>query len=165
MNLRNRVRLSPMAAEASWWLLVAWLLLDVLPGNRYLRLLPPKRSPEPQQPPGATPIALEARAVSQVVDFLSQRLPVRSVCFHRAIAVDRMLRRRRIAHVMHYGVLRENGALKAHVWVTSAGVGVIGLAEAAPYTEIAQFVETSAPSSAAAAMPQVVAGRQLDPRQ
>jgi hypothetical protein len=141
MNLRNKLRLSPLAAEASWWLVVAWLLLDVLPGKLYLRILPPKRIPEPVPPVDPTSYNPYARTVAHVVDYISRHLPVRAVCFHRAIAVDRMLARRGIPHVMHYGVLRENGALKAHVWITSTGMGIIGTAESAAYTEIAQFVE------------------------
>jgi hypothetical protein len=141
MSLRHRVRLLPLAAEASWWLSVTWFLVDILPGNLYLRLLPPKRTPLPYEAPDRLRLDPRVHTIANVVKFISKRLPVRSVCFHRGIAVDRMLRSRSIERVMHYGVLRENGALKAHVWITSAGFGIIGIREAAPYTEVAQFVD------------------------
>jgi hypothetical protein len=141
MNLRDRVRLSPQAAEAFWWLIVAWLLLDALPGKLYLRILPPKRPAMPPQPPQGAALDPRVRTISHVVDYVSRFLPVRSVCFHRAIAVDRMLSRRRLPRIMHYGVQRENNELKAHVWITSSGFGVIGTAESREYTEIAQFVD------------------------
>ncbi|WP_396270920.1 lasso peptide biosynthesis B2 protein [Granulicella paludicola] len=141
MSLRHRVRLLPLAAEASWWLGVTWLLVDLFPGHLYLRLLPPKRTPLPYEAPDSLRPDPRVHKIANVVKFISKRLPVRSVCIHRGIAVDRMLRSRGIQRVMHYGVLRENGALKAHVWITSAGFGIIGTHEAAPYTEVAQFVE------------------------
>jgi hypothetical protein len=153
MKLRNAVRLSPVAAEAFWWLTLAWVLLDVLPGTLYLKIMPPKRVPGPPEPVSATPLDPRIRTVAGVVGQVANLMPVRSVCFHRAIAVDRMLRRRGIPSVMHYGVLRDSGALKAHVWVTSAGVGVVGLTAAEPYTEIAQFVDVDKSTHSAVPTP------------
>jgi hypothetical protein len=141
MNFRNRLSLSPVAAEAFWWLIIAWLALDVLPGNVYLRLLPPRRPVGKAENVDTVLLDPRATIVAHVVDYISRRLPVRSACFHRAIAVDRMLSRRGITRIMHYGVLRDDGAIKAHVWITSAGTSVMGVADAEPYTEIAQFVD------------------------
>ena len=74
---------------------------------------------------------------------MAERLPFKSMCFAQGIAADRMLKRGGIRHILHYGVLRDNSELKAHVWVTTAGQGVVGVSASRGYTEIAQYVENS----------------------
>ena len=140
MSLRTKIRLVPLAVEAGWWLCVAWLLLDVLPGKLYRRILPSSRVPQPIETYDSARHDARASRISGVIQYMAQRLPFHPVCFPQGIAADKMLQRRGIAHVMHYGVMREGGELKAHVWVTASGQGVIGVPAAKPFTEVAQYV-------------------------
>jgi len=74
------------------------------------------------------------------VEAWSRRVPWRTVCFQKGLALHFMLRRRGIASRLHYGVRpdREEG-LKAHVWVTVDGRPVIGGEEAADFPCLATF--------------------------
>ncbi len=135
-------------AEAAVWLLVAWLLLDVLPGGLYRRLLPTAATPEGTTQVPATPLPPQTRLslirVVRAIYRVSHRLPFRSVCFHRAIAAQYMLRRRGLASEMHYGIdPRRTGVMRAHVWITHCGVDVVGGADREGFTEVARFSGTS----------------------
>lgn len=70
----------------------------------------------------------------------SSRVPWRTVCFQKGLALHLMLRRRGIASVMHYGVA-QNAAdgLAAHVWVSAGGRDVIGGEEAHRFVCLATF--------------------------
>jgi len=129
----------PIAAEATAWLLMSWLVLDVLPGKLYRHCMQPRlRTRELTEEQSSRQI----KRVSWAVRRTSIRLPWRSVCFHRGIAAHQMLRRRGIASTLHYGVNpKEN--LAAHVWVTACGKPVVGVREAAGYTQIAVFPDAT----------------------
>jgi hypothetical protein len=67
-------------------------------------------------------------------------LPWRIVCFQKGLAMQWMLRRRRIAALLHYGIAQdEQRGLTAHVWVTHRGEGIMGADEASGYTCLATF--------------------------
>jgi hypothetical protein len=121
-------------------------VLDVLPGKQYLKLLPAAvkaNSPGVQAVEEAPPDIV--RAVSWAVCGVSRRLPVRSVCFHRGIAAQRMLMRRGLPSVLHFGAARaEDGNMQSHVWVTSGATNVVGVQESAAFEEIARFPSENA---------------------
>jgi hypothetical protein len=74
------------------------------------------------------------------VDAWARRVPWRTVCFQKGLALHFMLRRRGIASVLHYGVRQEAEAgLKAHVWVTVDGRFAIGGEEAPGFACLATF--------------------------
>jgi hypothetical protein len=76
------------------------------------------------------------------VEAWAARVPWRALCFERGLAVHRMLRRRGVPSVLHYGVAREaGGGLAAHVWVTVGGRPVIGGDEAPRFACVARFPE------------------------
>jgi hypothetical protein len=80
------------------------------------------------------------RKARWAVEAWARRVPWRAVCFQKGLALHWMLRRRGVESVLHYGVAQEAGAtLKAHVWVTVAGVPVIGGEEAAGFACLATF--------------------------
>jgi Transglutaminase-like superfamily len=65
----------------------------------------------------------------------------KAVCLPQAMAAHRMLRRRAIASVMHFGAVnRGNEALDTHAWFNAAGVEVTGYPVEERLTEIACFV-------------------------
>jgi len=72
------------------------------------------------------------------VNAWARRVPWKAVCFQRGLAVHVMLRRRGVPSHLHYGVSQADG-LKAHVWVSAAGLDVIGGQEAAGFTCLATY--------------------------
>lgn len=62
-----------------------------------------------------------------------------ALCLPRALAAQTMLRRRGIASRLCLGVAREGGALRAHAWVEVEGRTMVGGAEAARFTRLAEF--------------------------
>jgi Transglutaminase-like superfamily len=75
------------------------------------------------------------------VEAASRRIPWRTMCIEKGLAVQRMLRRGGIDALLHYGARLDpkSHKLEAHVWVTVAGSAVIGGEEAVDYREIASF--------------------------
>ena len=74
------------------------------------------------------------------VEKWAERVPWRTVCFQKGLALHIMLRRRGIDSTLHYGVMQnaEDG-LKAHVWISESGLIVMGGEIAADYQELASF--------------------------
>jgi hypothetical protein len=74
------------------------------------------------------------------VEAWAKRVPWRTVCFQKGLALHLMLRGRGIPSVLHYGVRKDAGAgLKAHVWLTVGGRPVIGGEEAPAFACLASF--------------------------
>lgn len=85
----------------------------------------------------------EISRVTSAVNALARRLPWKIVCFQKGLALHRLLQRRGIRSLLHYGVAQDGKAgLKAHVWVTYQDEPVIGGAEAVGYTCLATFPGT-----------------------
>lgn len=80
------------------------------------------------------------RKARWAVEAWARRVPWRTVCFQKGLALHWMLRRRGVGSILHYGVAKEAGAgLKAHVWVTVGGRPVIGGEEAPGFACLATF--------------------------
>jgi hypothetical protein len=91
--------------------------------------------------PASTPAARAAVARCRwAVEKWGDRVPWRTVCFQKGLALHMMLRRRGIASVLHYGVM-QNAArgLAAHVWISEGDRLVLGGEIASDYTELARF--------------------------
>ena len=74
------------------------------------------------------------------IEACARLLPWRIVCFQKGLAMQWMLRRRRIAALLHYGIAQdEQRGLTAHVWVTHRGEDIMGGEEASGYTCLATF--------------------------
>ena len=88
----------------------------------------------------ATPDEAFLRKARWSVEAWAKRVPWRTVCFQKGLALHFLLRRRGVASVLHYGVRQEPAAgLKAHVWVTVGGRAVIGGEEAPGFACLATF--------------------------
>jgi hypothetical protein len=61
----------------------------------------------------------------------------------RALAAHAMLRRRGIASRLCLGVARDNGELATHAWVEIGQDKIVGGAEAARFTRLAEFGQAS----------------------
>jgi len=123
------------------------LLAEALPAlavaSAAIRLVPFKRLAARASRPGprgAVPEEAWLRKLAWSVDAWGSRVPWRALCFEKGLAVHRMLRRRGVPSVLHYGVARDSaGGLAAHVWVTVAGRPVIGGEEAPRFACVARF--------------------------
>jgi hypothetical protein len=75
------------------------------------------------------------------VEAASRRLPWRTMCIEKGLAVQRLLRGAGLDAVLHYGARHDplSARLEAHVWVSVGGAIVIGGEEAADFREIATF--------------------------
>ena len=127
-RLSRRRRL--LLARAAWALAGAAVAVRFLPFRRAIRF-------------GSAPVG--DRQVASVrehvwaVERTAQFLPVRSVCIHKGLALQRMLRSDGVGAVLHYGVGRNSDELRAHVWVTVDGEIVIGGDEAAHFHCVATY--------------------------
>lgn len=85
--------------------------------------------------------AATARAVRWAIRASAPFLPFRAVCLQQAMAARRMLQRRGIASVMHFGAPAEGERpIDAHAWLDAAGIKVTGYPLPEGMREIACFV-------------------------
>ena len=65
--------------------------------------------------------------LSWSVRSVARKLPFRALCFEQGLALQRMLRRRGVDALLHYGLGKDEADLiEAHVWVTAGDRVVIG---------------------------------------
>ncbi|HEU0044530.1 lasso peptide biosynthesis B2 protein [Sphingomonas sp.] len=61
------------------------------------------------------------------IEAVARRMPWRTVCFQKGLALHLMLRRRGVPAMLHYGAGKDpEGALAAHVWISVDGQTVLG---------------------------------------
>lgn len=89
----------------------------------------------------------EERAIAEEIGWAVTRaaryVPFKAVCLPQALAAKRMLRRRGIASVLHFGANFGKDAerrFNAHAWLDTAGVEVTGYPVAHDFTEVGCFV-------------------------
>lgn len=114
-RLRSRsVRQWLTLGEAGILLFAARLAIKALPTARIVRWV--KRPLKQAVPRVEAPVDLEQ--LRWAVTAFSRNAPIRLVCFPQALAMHAMLRRRRIASEILYGVARlDDGKLTAHTWL------------------------------------------------
>lgn len=136
--LRRMVRSSPadlrLLAEATLELSAASLAIQLLPFRRHVRM-------------GSVPVARISRSGAErciwAVNAAAARLPWKTVCFQKGLALQRMLRKRGIAALLHYGIGKDaDGGLMAHVWIEAEGRVIMGGAEACGFRHVATYPET-----------------------
>jgi hypothetical protein len=123
--------------EAFFWLWTARQVLQWVPFPRLAPWL--SRGVTTVETTGPERLRL-CRKVRGTVLRAARCLPGRFVCFPRALAAQRMLRRRRIGTELYYGaaVLPDQG-LKTHVWLQDGPVGVVGYRAAERYRVLACY--------------------------
>ena len=138
-NIHPIARFQRLPAGRRELLLQATLLLAV--ASAAVALLPFRRAVRV----GAVPLTShQGRPVEDCVwaiEAAARRLPFRTMCIEKGIALQRMLRRSGRDARLHYGGRhdRPTGALEAHVWVSLDGQMLIGGEEAGDFTELACF--------------------------
>ena len=75
------------------------------------------------------------------VEAAARRLPWRTVCIEKGLALQRLLRSAGVDAILHYGARHHpiDGRLEAHVWVSVADRAVIGGEEAPQFAAIATY--------------------------
>ena len=125
-----------LLAEAAGALLLASLAIRILPFRKVAEAAasaPASLASEPIDP-------REIRRVRWAVEACSKRLPWRTVCFQKGLALHKLLQRRGVASALHYGVANDaERGLTAHVWVSHGGEAIIGGEEAGRFTCLATF--------------------------
>jgi hypothetical protein len=118
--------------EAIVWLVCARLLIAWVPFGRWRPWLGKPVAPGPGDPLLRLDGNLSRRRLARAVARAARRLPGESRCLPRAMALQWMLRRRRLGGELHIGVLPGNdrGSLgDLHAWVTRLGEVLIGADE------------------------------------
>ena len=126
----------------SEWLLLAEALATLAVASLAIALLPFRTVAAAASRPLCKPAAARTDSVARArwaVQAWARRVPWRTVCFQRGLALHWMLRRRGIGSVLLYGAKRGDEGLAAHVWIDVAGETVIGGEEAADFACLARF--------------------------
>lgn len=132
-HARLRLADGPMLAEALAALALASLAIALLPFKRIAAAASATR-----RGPVRTDSETVRRARSAVTGW-ARRVPWRTVCFQKGLALHWMLRRRGIPSVLLYGARRDGEGLAAHVWIDVDGETVIGGEEAPNFACLARF--------------------------
>ena len=134
-DLIRFVRLDParrrLIVEAAINLAAAALLVVIGPFRRAIRF-------------GSVPLSRQDGSVADcvwAVEAVARRLPWRSVCIDRGMALQRMVRRRGHDARLHYGIGKDASEedLQAHVWVTLEGEALIGGTAAQGFAPVAVY--------------------------
>ena len=125
---RHRILLVQVAAN----LALVSAALALLPFKRAIRLGAVRSRP------GLTG---EAEDVIWAVEAVAKRAPWRTVCIHKGITAQRLLRRRGLDAKLHYGIGHGHGGdgLAAHVWVSLEDISLIGGEEAGTFATVGTF--------------------------
>jgi len=137
-----------LLAETALALASASLAIRFVPFRRLMTSL----RPVTQSRESEAEIQAQIARVRWAVQACARRLPWRIVCFQKGLALYRILRRRSIMSVLHYGVTQDGGTnLKAHVWVSRGSTPIIGGDEAEAFVCLASFPSENSHADARAA--------------
>jgi hypothetical protein len=126
--LRRIVRTRPvdlaLAIEAGFMLTFFRIALSFLPMQKLTAWMSRASLAEPSLSQRRQ--ALILRRIEWSIDAVVRHAPLNFVCFPQCLAAYFMLRRRRIASKLFYGVTRDEDQLKAHTWVKVGDRTVVG---------------------------------------
>ena len=126
--LRRMLRTRPadlaLACEAACMLLFFRAALHFVPVQSLTRWMGQRGELSPASIDGQT--AQTLRRVEWSIDAIVRHSPLEFVCFPQSLAAYFMLRRRKVASRLFYGVARQNDQLTAHTWVKAGDRTVVG---------------------------------------
>jgi len=123
----------PLLFETGLAMIVASAAIRLVPFRKLAgRLDKPLPRPQPAPPE-------EIATVTWAIRAWCRRLPWRTLCFEQGLTAHWLLRRHGFASTLHYGAAKREGILKAHVWVTSGSLAVVGCEIAGDYALLARF--------------------------
>ena len=122
--------------EAFYQLVMARIKVSVLKSQQYLPKVKNKKAP------AASIKNFEMlQTIATVINGLSFRTPWPSTCLVRVIAAHKMLCKREIPHVLHFGVqINSNKEIKAHAWLSAGSKILVGGENAAGFKELSTIV-------------------------
>ncbi len=94
----------------------------------------------------AEPDPATISSVVRAVEAWARRVPWRALCMEQGIAAATMIARRGFPVDLAYGAAMINRELKAHVWVRSGEIDVIGCENASDFALLSQFSNDSSSS-------------------
>ena len=129
MRLRSQIRRATIRgwranlrlAEALVTVVLAAAVIHMRPFREALKFgsVPLGRGPQPS--------VETVDELSWSVRAVARRVPFRALCFEQGLALQRMLRRRGVDALLHYGIGKnEADLIEAHVWITAGDRIVIG---------------------------------------
>lgn len=81
---------------------------------------------------------MQAKKIAYFIQKIAIYLPWQPVCLDKAIALQGMLKKRRITHTVYFGMRRKReGGWQAHAWVRVASLDVIGKYQLESYAVVA----------------------------
>ncbi len=124
-----------LVVEASLALAAAAAVVHLVPFRRAIRFgsgaLPDV---------GTYPEVEMLRRIERGVQQAAAKVPWRTVCLQKGLALQWMLRRRGVDARLHYGIGKDEiGALCAHVWVSAGETKLIGSEQAPQFRTVAIF--------------------------
>lgn len=121
--------------EAFYELLIARLKVSILKSEQYL---PSQKSKKEAR---SSPVTFEKiDAISTVINGLSIRTPWRSTCLVKVMATHKMLLKRHVQHILHFGVQKNSSIeIKAHAWLSVGSKIIVGGENSEGFTEISQI--------------------------
>jgi len=124
-----------LVVEASAILAAAAAVIHLMPFRRAIRF-GSGGSPDPDHE-----VEVELlRRIERSVERAAARVPWRTVCLQKGLALQWMLRRRGIDARLHYGIGKdEAGAMCAHVWVSAGQTMLIGREQAPQFRSVATY--------------------------
>ncbi|MEO6247750.1 MAG: lasso peptide biosynthesis B2 protein [Sphingomicrobium sp.] len=131
---------SPLYAEALAALAVASLTGRIVSFGKLARWSVRRSVPRPKLDP------VELAAIQRTLTAWARRVPFRSKCLEQGLAASWMLSRRNMAATLYYGAANIDHQLKAHVWVRSGGIDVIGCENSSDFAILSQFSNDSSSS-------------------
>lgn len=122
--------------EAFYQLVMARIKVSVLRSQQYLPQVQNKK---------ASAAYIEnfekLQTIATVINGLSIRTPWPSTCLVKVIAAHKMLCKRDIPHVLHFGVqINSSKEIKAHAWLSAGSKILVGGENAAGFKELSKFV-------------------------
>ena len=121
-----------LAVRAATWLVIASVAVARFPFLAAIRL-------------GCIPLghgpSLSLENAVWAIEAAARRIPLRTKCIEKGIALQHLLRASGFNAILHYGARlnTQTGKLEAHVWVTVNDHSIIGGAEAMGFARIASF--------------------------
>ena len=144
--MRTPLDRQSLLVEAAIQLAIARVQLKTIPFPRLARrwdAFVPPADPRARTGLASAPEAraTAARKVGDAVQRAARNVPFGAVCLPQAMAARRMLARRSIHSVMHFGAAKgQDKPIDAHAWLDAAGVKVTGYPVANGFVEMGCFV-------------------------
>lgn len=150
---RRLIRWLSLPREQRWLFIEAWclflkwdLLVSVVPYARWRDAVANSFPMEGGQSAGAQE-AVSLATIRSLIDIseTAARNHLRHMnCLRRCLCQQQLLARRNIPSTLHFGVMREEGKLKAHCWLTHQDALINDASDVVQnYTELEQTPERS----------------------